>query len=190
MASDVTILHLSDLQFGRNHRFVFAVKSIELMCSQPEEEWNLRDVTFLVYYLFPNVQMTLTRFGISLALIYPDPNDPSYSLTRFINYMSPTAIEAEANAGPESHLITSANIFDILDTPLTGEPVFTREAFASVASSILEAEDYLMGEYAQRAADNGVLDHVIFGRNEPALHHYHNTYREVLGMPPLEPFEN
>ena len=26
---------------------------------------------------------------------------------------------------------------------------------------------------------------VSFGRNEPALHHYHNTYREALGMEPL-----
>jgi hypothetical protein len=27
---------------------------------------------------------------------------------------------------------------------------------------------------------------VLFGRNEPALHPYHNTYREALGMEPLE----
>ncbi len=26
---------------------------------------------------------------------------------------------------------------------------------------------------------------MLFGRNEPALHHYHNTYREALGMEPL-----
>jgi hypothetical protein len=26
---------------------------------------------------------------------------------------------------------------------------------------------------------------VVFGRNEPALHHYHNTYRAALGMEPL-----
>ena len=24
------------------------------------------------------------------------------------------------------------------------------------------------------------------GRNEPALHHYHNTFREALNLPPLE----
>ena len=29
-------------------------------------------------------------------------------------------------------------------------------------------------------------DYLTFRRNEPALHHYHNTYREALGMPPLE----
>ena len=26
------------------------------------------------------------------------------------------------------------------------------------------------------------MEHVVFGRNEPALHHYHNTYRAALGM--------
>ena len=30
---------------------------------------------------------------------------------------------------------------------------------------------------------------MVFGRNEPALHHYHNTYREALGMPLLELIE-
>ena len=32
---------------------------------------------------------------------------------------------------------------------------------------------------------SGDLPELIFGRNEPALHHYHNTYREALGMEPL-----
>ncbi len=178
-------------EMGRNHRFVFATKAIELMCSMvPEESWNVRDVTFMNYYLFPNVQMTLSAPGIALALIYPDPSDPSYSLTRFINYMTPEAIEAEKNAGPDTKLITADNIFEDLELTAATPPVITRSAFKEVASSIFEAEDYLMGEYAQRSAENGTLDHLIFGRNEPALHHYHNTYREALGMPPLEPFEN
>jgi hypothetical protein len=43
----------------------------------------------------------------------------------------------------------------------------------------------LMGETTQLAAESGLLDHVIFGRNEPALHHYHNTIRAALGQPPL-----
>ena len=52
--------------------------------------------------------------------------------------------------------------------------------------STIEQEDYLMGETTQQAAENGVLKHLIFGRNEPALHHYHNTFREALNLPPLE----
>jgi len=29
------------------------------------------------------------------------------------------------------------------------------------------------------------LNFLTFGRNEPALHHYHNTYREALGLQKL-----
>ncbi len=43
-----------------------------------------------------------------------------------------------------------------------------------------------MGERAQQVAENGTLTHLLFGRNEPALHHYHNTFREALNLPPLE----
>jgi hypothetical protein len=35
------------------------------------------------------------------------------------------------------------------------------------------------------AANGGSLDSVIFGRNEPTLHHYHNTYRTRLGLEAL-----
>jgi hypothetical protein len=45
-----------------------------------------------------------------------------------------------------------------------------------------------MGETTQRAAETGMMEHIIFGRNEPALHHYHQTFRAALQMPPLEPF--
>ncbi len=33
---------------------------------------------------------------------------------------------------------------------------------------------------------SGALEYLTFGRNEPALHHYRNTYNEALGLPPLE----
>ena len=55
-----------------------------------------------------------------------------------------------------------------------------------VFTSTIEQEDYLMGETTQRSAESGVMKEFIFGRNEPALHHYHNTYREALNLPPLE----
>jgi hypothetical protein len=33
-------------------------------------------------------------------------------------------------------------------------------------------------------------EYLTFGRNEPALHHDHNTYRAALGLPPLETISN
>lgn len=55
-----------------------------------------------------------------------------------------------------------------------------------VFRSTIENEDYVMGEMQQRAAENGMLKEILFGRNEPALHHFHSNYREALGQPPLE----
>ena len=46
-----------------------------------------------------------------------------------------------------------------------------------------------MGETTQQTAESGVLEHLVFGRNEPALHHYHNTFREALNLAPLERIE-
>ena len=40
----------------------------------------------------------------------------------------------------------------------------------------------------QKAVEAGMLDKLIFGRNEPALHHFHNSYREAMGQPPLEEY--
>jgi hypothetical protein len=34
---------------------------------------------------------------------------------------------------------------------------------------------------SHKGMKSGVVDAITFGRNEPALHHYHNTWREALG---------
>jgi hypothetical protein len=52
-------------------------------------------------------------------------------------------------------------------------------------ADVIRDEDYLMSAQQQRSASSGALDHLLFGRNEPALHHFHNTYRAALGMPLL-----
>ena len=41
-----------------------------------------------------------------------------------------------------------------------------------------------MGEMQQQAAQSGRLKEVIFGRNEPALHHFHISYAEALNLQP------
>jgi hypothetical protein len=56
---------------------------------------------------------------------------------------------------------------------------------ASAFGGIIRDEDYVASASQQRSAESGVLEHSVFGRNEPALHHYHGTYRSMLGMEPL-----
>ena len=41
-------------------------------------------------------------------------------------------------------------------------------------------QDFTTQEQIQRALGSGALDHVVFGRNEPAAIHFHRTTRALL----------
>ena len=53
-------------------------------------------------------------------------------------------------------------------------------------ADIIRDEDFEVASRSQLGVDVGIPQKMIFGRNEPALHHYHNTYRKELGMPLLD----
>ncbi len=146
--------------YGRNHRMTLVMRGIDGMRNQPEENWQISQGTFPVYWLFPNIQLNVTPFGFVLFRVYPDPADPTRrTKTRIGSYARPDAMEAFGE-----------QIKQVLDN----------------FSTIIREEDYAMAARSQLGAEAGVPDHTVFGRNEPALHHYHNTYREALGMEALE----
>jgi phenylpropionate dioxygenase-like ring-hydroxylating dioxygenase large terminal subunit len=171
-------LHLTE--FGRHHRFVTANRAIHDMRSLPEDEWSISDATFVLYYLFPNIQLVVNNDSVTLIRIYPDENNPGRSITRISFYYSAEAVlkmEAEDQAE-----------FDPRDAYSTDRRKNANPSLAAsleVFRSTIEMEDYVMGEMQQRSAQNGLLKEIIFGRNEPALHHFHNSYREALNQPPL-----
>lgn len=170
---------------GNNHRFVFASKGIDFLRGTPEEDWKLTGAANLLYFLFPNIQFNVGNNSLAMIKIYPHPTDPGRSVTRVSHYFTQEAIDIAANQTVEPGIkkVTADNVYD---GKIEEKAVLSLDAIAEVFNSTIEQEDYVMGEHQQKAAANGLLDHVIFGRNEPALHHYHNTYRKMLDMPPLE----
>ena len=68
--------------YGRNHRMTLVMRSIDEMRKRPEESWHISQGTFPVYYLFPNVQVNVTPFGVVLVRTYPDPKDPARCVSR------------------------------------------------------------------------------------------------------------
>lgn len=60
------------------------------------------------------------------------------------------------------------------------------EAFRTGFRDVVVNEDLAAAAGMQRALSSGRIDQVLFGRNEPPLHHYHQTFRQALGLPPLE----
>ena len=149
--------------YGRNHRMILCMHAIDELRSQPEANWNISDVTVPVYWLFPNVQVNVLPFGVALVRAYPHPDDPTNSISRVSFYARPEPL---------------AERRDEITTILQG--------FAD----IIRDEDYAVASRSQLGADSGLQASVLFGRNEPALHHYHNTYRAELGMEPLPLLEN
>jgi phenylpropionate dioxygenase-like ring-hydroxylating dioxygenase large terminal subunit len=144
--------------FGRNHRMTLCLKSIDALRDQPESSWHITQGAFPVYYLFPNIQLNVGENAIILVRAYPDPHDPGCSISRVSFYADRERLEAH------------------------GDEVRTRLRFFG---EVVRDEDYRVAETCQRGAEAGLQQWVLFGRNEPALHHYHNTYREALGMEPL-----
>lgn len=173
-------------EFGRNHRFVFPSRRIEKLREMPREEWSLVQGATLLYYLFPNIQFIMGRGTVSLVKIYPDKENPGRSVTRIHHYFSKRLLAAKEEAAAEGREELSAeNVYDP-EKQFSALPDI--KATTEVFDSTIEQEDYAMGAMTQKAVEAGMLDKLIFGRNEPALHHFHNAYREALGMPPLEEY--
>jgi len=179
-------LHLKE--FGRHHRFVTANGAIHQMRALPEDEWSISDATFVLYYLFPNIQLVVNADSVTLIRIYPDESNPGRSVTRISFYYSQEAmvqVEADAEAEAQSQAEHTPDDVYSIDQRKNSGPSLA--ASLEVFRSTIEMEDYVMGEMQQRSAQNGLLKEIIFGRNEPALHHFHNSYREALNQPPLVP---
>ena len=171
--------------FGRNHRFCFPTRGIDTLRTKPETEWRMDTGAAVVYYLFPNIQLVPSEKQITLFRIYPDPKDPSRSTTRIRQYFSPSILESIDEAKASGRPVIDASTVYEPDSR-GGGSIFGPDASREVFISTLDQEDYAMGESTQRAAEAGVLKHLIFGRNEPALHHFHSTFRDALNLPPLE----
>jgi hypothetical protein len=132
----------------------------------------------VLYHLFPNVQLITSHFSTTLIRIYPVKDEPGRSVTQISFYFAPE-IAAEANDVDRE----SSNKRDAYER---GEERASLANALEVFKSTVENEDYVMGEMQQKAAESGLLKEIIFGRNEPALHHFHNNYRAALGEPLLE----
>lgn len=168
-------------EFGRHHRFVTASRGIDALREMPEEQWQINHGTFVLYHLFPNIQFVTGPDTSTLIRIYPHPDGPGRSVTKVSFYYSQEAIDFAA---------ASDDNFDPSKVYEPGNRSASVENSLEVFNSTIEKEDYYMGEMQQIAAQNGQLKEIMFGRNEPALHHFHNNYREALGQPLLEPIES
>ena len=150
--------------FGRNYRMVFALiqRFEELGAAQPNlNEWPFRAMTLSVYFIYPNTIFLVDAGAVDVVRIFPDGDSPRRSRTAHSYYLTEKARPHFAGHRFEERF----------------------EGF----NAVVQREDYQMAATTQRSADAGIQAEVLFGRNEPALLHYHNMHRQGLGRPLLEP---
>jgi phenylpropionate dioxygenase-like ring-hydroxylating dioxygenase large terminal subunit len=139
---------------GRHGRMVAARKSFDRHLSTAPEQVDLLPHVAVVYQLFPNSILIWQGDHFELWTVFPDVADPARSSAR-VSLLAPSAELAESRRG---HWDKNWQV--LMDT--------------------VEHEDFRVGRHIQTGFAAGVQEHVVFGRNEPALQHFHRELRAAL----------
>lgn len=139
--------------FGPNHRLVAARRTLDELRSRPEDEWNVFDHTAIVYVLFPNTVFIFQRDHIESWHIFPGERVDSCSM-----YVSLYIPEPVASDSARRHWDNNFNLL----------------------MATVEMQDFPTCEGMQNGFLSGAQQAITFGRNEPALQHFHRSVGEAL----------
>jgi phenylpropionate dioxygenase-like ring-hydroxylating dioxygenase large terminal subunit len=142
--------------FGRNHRLIAARRTLDELRGQPEAKWDLFDHSAIIYVLFPNTIFLFQRDHVETWHIFPGERVDSCAM-----YVSLYIPEPVAGDSAKRHWDNNFNLL----------------------MATVEFEDFPTCEGMQRGFLSGAQDSIVFGRNEPALQHYHRGVASALAEP-------
>jgi phenylpropionate dioxygenase-like ring-hydroxylating dioxygenase large terminal subunit len=139
--------------FGHNLRWVAPRRTIGELRDLPEDRWNLIGQSVVVYLLFPNTVLVMVQDHLETWHMFPAGN--GIDETRM--YVSLYTPEPAITDSARRHW---NNNFDLL-------------------MATVENQDFPVSEGIQRGFYSGAQDYIVFGRNEPALQHYHEALKSA-----------
>jgi phenylpropionate dioxygenase-like ring-hydroxylating dioxygenase large terminal subunit len=139
--------------FGPNHRMLAARATFDTLRGQPEHEWDVFDNTVVICVLFPNTIFTFQRDHVETWHFFP------------------------GEKVDETELYVSLYIPEPVDTPKAKEHW---DRNFNLLMATVEMEDFPTCEGMQRGFSSGAQDAITFGRNEPALQHFHKSVSAAL----------
>lgn len=137
--------------FGRHVRAVVPKRTLAELAGTDPATWRLRDHSILLYFIFPNTVIVLMADHVSVFAMFPRGPEAAVLLLSFYLPEEPEGEEAWAYWKMNAELI--------------------RDALA---------EDFHIGEGAQRGFHSGANEHIVYGRFERGLDCFHSTVNEVL----------
>jgi phenylpropionate dioxygenase-like ring-hydroxylating dioxygenase large terminal subunit len=139
--------------FGRNHRIIAARRTIDELRGQPEGSWDVFSHTAMAYVLFPNTVFLYQRDHVETWHIFPGERPDRCAM-----YVSLYIPEPAASDSAKRHWDRN---------------------FALLMATV-ESEDFPTCEGMQRGFLSGAQEAIVFGRNEPALQHFHRAIQAEL----------
>lgn len=142
-------------ELGRHSRFVAPRKSfLPALAHVPADQRDLTDHTVIINRLFPNAVVIWLCDHVEFWTATPDGDDPNRCIVRLWLLSPEKVVSAEDRARWEKNW--------------------------EIVRGTVHAEDFPMARTIQQGFSSGAQDHVIFGRNEPALHEFHRALKEAL----------
>jgi len=139
--------------FGPHLRNASALRSIDALRGVPESAWGDAAQHFSYQYqLFPNTAMTFDARHIELWQILPVAPDASEVI--HTAYLKPGLSDAER-----------AKAVDMAPW---------------ICETVVDGEDFWVAARTEPGVRTGLLETVVFGRNEPAPQHLHRGFAAVL----------
>jgi phenylpropionate dioxygenase-like ring-hydroxylating dioxygenase large terminal subunit len=139
--------------FGRNHRLIAARRTIDELRGQPEEAWDVFDHTAVIYVLFPNTVFLYQRDHVETWHVFPGERADECAM-----YVSLYIPEPAASDSARRHWDNNFNLL----------------------MATVENQDFPTCEGMQKGFLAGAQEAIVFGRNEPALQHYHRNIAAAL----------
>lgn len=140
--------------FGPHGRGVILQRTATGYLEKPEQELTARNVANIVYWIFPNTVLNLPAPGhAEVWQFYPDQKQPNRTRTHTRFYRPAEGLSEKA-------------------LNFTNDMVDFTMGFV--------AEDFDQQEAILRNVSAGRMGEMIFGRNEPALIHYHRSIDKAL----------
>ena len=142
--------------YGLNTRMIVARRSFAELMAQPQEQWDLIRHSAVIYILFPNTVLVMQGDHAETWHAYPHPTEPGVCTTYFSLY-TPEPVDSDK---AKRHWDRN---FDL-------------------AINTVEREDLVVSAGMQRGFESGHQPTITFGRNEPALAHFHQSVASALGL--------
>ncbi len=149
--------------FGPHQRLVFGRKSLAEAAGRPESAWNPDADVRKIHSVFPNLSISGVLGDHCLVSLLLPGATPDRTLTR------QTVLAAKR---PETEAERAAS-----------------DTFSRLVLQAVVDEDYAIGATIQKGLATQAMGEFVFGRNEPALQHYHAQVARFAGTPAPEPLE-